>query len=58
MLNHSGTRGALNDSYLFNSIVVNRDFVEADDIESLGGSTILLLNGGLEEQKETPTCKC
>ena len=44
--------GALSDSYLFNGVVVNRDFVEADDIESLGGSTILLLNGGLEEQKE------
>ena len=44
--------GSLNDSYLFNGVVVNKDFVTADGKWDGSDIPILLINGGLEPQKQ------
>lgn len=44
--------GSLNDSYLFEGVVVNKDFVTADGEFENAVTPILLVNSGLEEQKQ------
>jgi archaeal chaperonin len=44
--------GSLLDSYLFSGVVVNKDVVGGDDIDGTTTLPVLLLNGGLEEEKQ------
>ena len=45
--------GALSDSYLFEGVVINKDFVTADgDFDGKSSVPLLLINSGLEEQKQ------
>lgn len=45
--------GALADSYLFEGVVVNKDFVTADgEFDGMAPTPLLLINSGLEEQKQ------
>ncbi len=45
--------GALADSYLFEGVVVNKDFVTTDgDFGGVTPTPLLLINSGLEEQKQ------